>query len=185
MITSSTKKITIILAICVFVVMSALYGFFWMIRSNMTKTIDFQNKIEEQRVAEETAREFKASIEEIGPEIQRLTARIVEVEGYVEFIEMIESQARSLGISIEVVSAAEGKHSSPEQFSILKLNLRTQGSWKETYTFLGMIETLPYKVTLNTFTINSQPDFRTTSTTPVTSGSVWTGSYNLDVVQFK
>ncbi len=185
MIKSSTKKITIILAICVVVTLTALYGFFWMIRSNMTKTVEFQNKIEEQLVAEETAKEFKASIEEIGPEIQRLTARIVEAEGYVEFIEMIESQARRLGISIEVVSATEGKHPNPEQFSILKLMLRTQGSWKETYTFLGMLETLPYKVTLNSFTINSQPDFKTTSSTPMASGSVWTGTYNIDVVRFK
>lgn len=185
MIKSTTKKITIILAICMLVAIILLYGFFWMIRSNMTKTVDYQNKIEEQLVAEATAKEFKASIEEIGPEIQRLTARIVEAEGYVEFIEMIESEARRLGISIEVVSATEGKHPSPEQFGVLKLDLRTQGSWKETYTFLGLIETLPYKLTLNSFTINSQPDFRTTSTTPVTSGSVWYGTYSLDVVRFK
>jgi hypothetical protein len=173
----SAKRIVIILGGLVLVACLALYGLYTLIRLNIEKTVAFDNQYAERVAAEEEARALRASVEKIGPEMQRLNTRIVQRIEVVEFIEMIEKRARELGLGIEVESAQENKHES-DQYQYLRLTLRTQGSWKETYLFLSLLESLPYKISLNNIGLNAQSLLNTPE-------QVWIGTYTLDVVRYK
>jgi hypothetical protein len=172
----STKRILIIITLLVCIGGGAIYGVYYMIRSNIQKTIALENAHAELESSEEAARVLRSSLEVIGPEIDKLSSRIIEANGVVDFIEMIESRARRLGVSIEVQTAAELDHESSDKHKILELSFRTQGSWENTYKFVAFLESLPYQSTLNQMSLEEE---RTEKS------SVWTGSYKLDVVRFK
>jgi hypothetical protein len=105
-------------------------------------------------------------------------------EEIVEFIEMIESLADTvevdLGINFVEVSEYEDE-SLGEDFEFLRISLRTKGSWASTFHFLGLLESLPYKLVidrtnLNTFLVLSEEQ-------PVERQ--WTGEFLFRVAKLK
>ncbi len=119
-----------------------------------------------------------------------LLSSVVPANGSVSFISMIEGLAKQAhaGVRIQNVSIASvtkvAPSASTSNFDALVLNLSVQGSWNDVYTFLAMLETLPYKVRLNNISLNqavySTPSANGHSTS---AQSFWSGTLTLSVVK--
>ncbi|MBX4198487.1 hypothetical protein KW782_04120 [Candidatus Parcubacteria bacterium] len=181
-----TKKVVAILGIMVVLAIAAVCGLFWMIRNNVQKTTDAENSANERTLAGEKLKELETFAQEEGSELERVTTRVIAKDGVVAFIEMIERHARDLGLAIEVQGAKERAHESMQEYQILELSMRTQGSWVANYRFLTLLENAPYKLTVQSALLNGQPALSApTPESSQASGPVWTGIYSFNVLRYK
>jgi hypothetical protein len=90
-------------------------------------------------------------------DIDRLMSRLVQKDGTVAFIDMVESHAKNSGVSVLVENVDVRKSATDvEGYQSLHLNVKTQGSWEGTYRFLSVLESLPYKITIESADIRNE-----------------------------
>ncbi|MBA3550846.1 hypothetical protein H0W32_01395 [Patescibacteria group bacterium] len=185
MLGSSTKKILIFLAVFITIACSGIYGMYYIISKAGHKVAGYelqQQKLISELEADRSLKQFLATS---GPDIEKLSSRIVSRDGTVAFLEMIEKIARDTGLIIDTESVNVA--ASPiniEEFETLNLVLSTRGTWSNTYRFLSILETLPYKVTITGAEINQLEEGVlsegiSVSTTP------WSGSFTFNVIKYK
>ncbi len=175
----STKKIVTILSILVCLAVFGVYGTYSLIRKNIQKTVAADNRTAEQLAATEARKNLEDSIEKIGPEIDHLSSHILNQDQIVGFIEDIESRARKLNLKIEVQSAEERNHETLDKYKILELTVKTDGSWNNTYRYISLLESLPYKSTLGMVSLAAS------SQQGSSTQAIWAGSYKLSVLRSK
>lgn len=119
-----------------------------------------------------------------------LLSSVVPQNGSVSFISMIENIAKQAhaGVRIQDVKISSPSKVAPgastSKFDALVLDLSFQGSWSEIYSFINMLETLPYKVRLNNISL-SQSVFSVPSSGSASAStqSFWTGTLTLSVLK--
>lgn len=177
-----TKKTVSTLVLITLTSAGILYGIYWVIQGNIDKTIEFKNIAVERDAALETTKDLRKFVEEIDSSLELLNSRILAANGVASFIGILEQKARSLGLAIEIKSAAEEEDKSFKDYLNLKLELRSQGSWAATHRFLSYLETLPYNMSLPKVTLSSQLITKNASATPTTQ---WIGTYGISVMRNK
>lgn len=77
------------------------------------------------------------------------SGRFVSQDGVVSFIQTVEGLAKAQGLQVKTtgVSTVELATSS-KYYEQVRLDIETSGSWQKNFTFLKLIESLPYSVTL-------------------------------------
>lgn len=181
---SSTKKIIITLCILLILSLGAIGVLYILIQRSSYKVSNYeiqQQKINEKIVQDKSLQSF---LETSGPDIERLSSRIVPKEGTVEFIELIEKLGRDNNLSIEVESVKINEApTQKEQVELLTLSLATKGSWNSTYRFLSLLETLPYKVIITSVGMTEQGSEGDPKAKSVQSG--WNGAFTFGVIKYK
>lgn len=73
----------------------------------------------------------------------------------VSLIENIEAAGRNLGLETEIASVdkVEGKQASDP--AMIRIIIKTEGSWNPTLSFLRAMESLPYRVLIDEYTITA------------------------------
>ena len=113
---------------------------------------------------------------------------IIATDGDVSFIEDLEALGRSEGLSVSIDSLIYEDDPSLASSTVttLKIKAKTSGSWSGNYRFLEEIESLPFKVKVNSFNLVSVseiggPDSK--QPTPQTLG--WQGTFEIQVLKYK
>jgi Tfp pilus assembly protein PilO len=176
---SSSKGLLIVFVALIVVLMVANYGFFHVIQTSGTEISNLQREVTSLKTQVE---EFsKYSPEDLKALAQSITAKIIPRGDVVDFIEEIESSARSQGIeiSVESVDVVPRSEDANDNKQIMNLNLVTKGSWQETMYFINYIEHLPYKIAIKNMNLA-----KNTADEGAGNGD-WRGSFRITALKFK
>ena len=144
----STKKNLILLSILVVILAGLHYAAFSFIRNSGAEVSALERDVNSLRAQ---VLEFsKYSPEDMVILARSVTARFISRANFVDFIENIESEAKTQNVSVlirsvDVESRSEDENDDKE---IIRLKFETRGSWADTMRFVNYLEHLPYKVVL-------------------------------------
>lgn len=71
----------------------------------------------------------------------------------VPLIESIEGKGRSLGLDTETVSVERRENEESSELDLIRIVIEAEGSWSGTTSFLGAIESLPYRISIDESTL--------------------------------
>jgi hypothetical protein len=129
------------------------------LKAERNALIDEQASLELLRQAEQETRTLLAETEE---QRASLAAHLVPVENPTEFIELIETIARTVGVAMEVSKIAaesiEDKHAAGTNAPMmcLLLTVDLSGNWSAVYRFTRLIEYAPYALTVTRATFSEE-----------------------------
>lgn len=181
---SSFKKILILL-----LVITTLFfiGYYFLYQDIKAKN-EHISVLSEELLSKSNRQEYLKStskmIEDIRPDIEKINNSIVAVGGDVDFIENLESLARSNGLSIDISSLTfeDDKVLAASNTTKFKIKAKTVGGWAGSYAFLSEIESLPFKISINSFVINNIPDKASEKVVP---GKDWLSTFEIVVLKYK
>jgi Tfp pilus assembly protein PilO len=130
----------------------AAYGFlFFSIKDKNETVSSILSGADKDIQQDEFLRMAKFSLMDNRENIEKLDSYFVPRDGVPDFIEFIEQLGRDSGISLSIgVVAVEPDTRNKDDFKEL-LRLRTEGlgQWQNLFTFLSMIENLPFRVQID------------------------------------
>lgn len=181
---SKFKKISVLLAVPVLLSFIGHYFLFKDLINKNENNTRMLDQIQSESGREVYVSTIKKQLQTLDPEIKKVGKTIVGSNDVISFIEELESIARNNGLSIKNNSISEevdAKLSSTTVF--LKIRSETNGPWSGTYKFLSELESLPYKVRVNSFSMSSG---QTTDASglPSVSGS-WLSTFEIKVLKYK
>ncbi|OHA20901.1 MAG: hypothetical protein A2849_01985 [Candidatus Taylorbacteria bacterium RIFCSPHIGHO2_01_FULL_51_15] len=103
------------------------------------------NEIEAEAAKESTNQSVKALIEETAPLLAELRGYMVEKEGTVFFIELLEKEGESVGVSVDITSVEKVPLEGASKIEGLRVRLKGNSTWLGVVRFLGLLELLPYE----------------------------------------
>lgn len=181
------RTLCIVLLILVLAGFGGLYVFWSLIRQGITKIHTVNIAVEEQALHHDENESLKALLADVGPDIESLKTRIIGSDDTVSFIDNIETMARQTGATITVDAVSEKPAVEGKDYEYISLTMSTEGSWNHVHTFVSMIESLPYKVTINSLTLDQQAfeeEKANASSTKQVQRS-WRGTIIIDVLKKK
>ena len=113
---------------------------------------------------------------------------MVPNSGDVQFIENLESVARNSGLSIDIDSLLLENDPKATQttITVLRIKVKTKGSWSNTYKFISELESLPYKIKINSVLLSkTSEDLASKDGKKITSKSQWSASIDIGVLKYK
>jgi Tfp pilus assembly protein PilO len=153
---ASIKKV-FLFVIILNVIGFAAYGFlFWRIKVKNENVISLVSGAETDLKKEEFLRVAKFSLEENKENVAMLDTYFVDRGGAPNFIEQVEDLGRDAGVflTIGLVDVEADSANKNDYKELLKLRVEASGKWQNVLTFLSMIENLPYKVSLDQFSLS-------------------------------
>lgn len=126
-------------------------------------------------------------VQDIEPDIKKIDESIISKSADVDFIENLEALARSRDLTIQIFSlnlVADSKLSS-STVSTLKIKAKAEGSWASVYTFLSELESLPFKVKINQFSIISNDNLALSRAGSLTQEQKWQATFDISVLEYK
>jgi hypothetical protein len=171
------KSLKIILEVlCVIVVVIFVFTYFIYndIRqknknySLFTKDLNFQN------TKKDYLDSSQKTIDSISLELNEINSSIVSKEGEVQFIETLESLAKRTGLGIEINSLVFDANSTSNSVDILKVKAQTNGSWIDSYKFIKLLESMPFKIKINKLNLIH-----------ILSENNWQTTFEIDVLKYK
>ncbi|MCX6702052.1 MAG: hypothetical protein NTX96_02560 [Candidatus Zambryskibacteria bacterium] len=144
--------------------------------------LSFQNNKQDYLIS------TQKTMDDLAPDIKLINSSIISKEGDVGFIENLESIAKENSLSIEIDSLIFDNGLKPTSSStdVLKIKAKTEGSWSNSYTFLARLESLPFKIKIDKFSLTSIPVGIVSGTNEnyVSSGN-WQSVFEIDVLKSK
>jgi len=128
------------------------------------------------------------AIDNISSDIVRIDSSVVSKEGEVDFIENLESIARENGLSIEIDSLVfEDKgDGSSNPINVLKIKAKTKGSWRGSYVFLSRLESSPFKIKIDKFSlINNGTEIPISDKKVGVPSGDWQSTFEIAVLKYK
>jgi Tfp pilus assembly protein PilO len=148
----STKTILVLIIILTAILLAANYFFFISIKNINTKTSALMGETEVYK-KEQGRLAGKSGITEILSLVEKINSYYVGKDDVVHFIEDIEKEGRSKGITLLIRSVSTenfggltDEESAGATKEVMRLKLEARGSWRDTMEFVAFLEHLPYKV---------------------------------------
>ncbi len=146
-------------------------------------TMDLQSKKQNYLLA------MQKMVQETDAQVLQINNSIVASDGDVHFIESIESIAKNngIGITIDSLTLEDDPVFQGSNIVSLKIKAKTQGSWAGNYAFLTQVESLPFKIKIDTFGLVKTSDTSATLD-PKQKGntpSEWQTSFQIHVLKYK
>ena len=123
-------------------------------------------------------------ISDLSPDLESINNSIVPSGDDVGFIEIFESVAKGNGLKIDIDFLVLKDDSSFKNANVtsLEIKAKTSGSWVGTYTFLSELESLPIKVKINNFSMDTAPG---SSSDGKKQLPMWQSSFEIVVLKYK
>lgn len=178
------KNILIIIGLVSLSFFVAHYFVYQDIKSKNENITTLSQQIDLESSRQEYLLSTERMIKSIRSDIDKINNSIISVDGNVEFIEGLESVAKNNGLTITIESLIieDDPAVSSNEITTLKVKARTKGGWVGTYTFLKQIESLPYKIKINQFSMLNPLDEASVSEPNV---SEWTSTFEIRVLKYK
>jgi Tfp pilus assembly protein PilO len=183
---TSSKKTLIFLIILSIVGIGVWYGLFSYIKRTAEAASAIENQYQEKITADARDKSLKELLRTIDLNNDSLSTRVIDRDGTVSFLEFIESTAKSVGLGITMNAVKiEEEPTDKNTYEYLKLSFTTQGSWQDTYTFLSIVESLPYKSKINKVLFSQTSITEPSKDQKTIQKSSWKADYDIAVLKFK
>jgi len=146
--TKNLFKIILIADIVAFVLYGAI---FFLIKNKNQDTSVLLNNAERDLKKDEFLRVAKFSLDQNKVEVEKLDTFFVAKDGVPNFIEYIEGLGKESGAALSIgnVSVEPDTKNKDDFKEVLRLKVEILGSWQELFTFLSIIENLPYGIQID------------------------------------
>lgn len=182
---SSHKKILSILSLVVALLFVGYYFLYKDIKTKNQKISYLENEISLQSGRQEYLVSTEKLIESLSADISDIDTSIVAKDADVNFIENLEAIAKNNNLSIDIDSL--GIEDLPGQksndISTLKVRARATGPWKGTYAFFAELESLPFKVKINKYSLSNVSSDTGVDAKKV--GQIWQSTFEIVVLKYK
>ncbi len=179
--TLSTKKIIIISAILIVVLIAGHFVVFGFIKNSATTVSTLERDINSLQAQ---AVEFsKYSPEDLKKLAESVNSRIISHTDFVSFIEKIEATGRVQNVPVIVRSVnvePRNIEDTADDKEIMRLKLETTGTWENTQRYINYLEHLPYKIAITNLGLSILKTEGKASSTPT-----WRGQIELTALKFK
>ena len=172
--TNTALIVTAVLAVGMLLVAVGAYA--WIFTEVRSTVADVSLKAEEtqllttQNAHTQTVRRVVRDTEASRAE---LNSFFVTEEGLVQFLEDIEAIGEDIGVRLIVDSVSAGKPIDKDAFLVpITLNLKTEGTFKNVFHMLELLEAFPKVLTIERTRLTQHP-----------TNLQWTGTYQLIVIQ--
>lgn len=184
---SKTRTLCIILGLILIVGLITCAGFWFIIRKSIDSIYAFENAAKNQVANHEDKVALKNLLDEVKPDVITLKTRIIDKGGTVPFINSIEALGRQSGAKANINSVGVSPATEGDSYEQLNFSVSTEGSWSQVYTFLSMVESLPYKVAIPTVSLSQSlySEAGVASTTKAKTVTQWKGAYTFSVLKNK
>jgi Tfp pilus assembly protein PilO len=184
-ISKKTRNLCITLAILIIVGLVGCFMFWRVIQDSIQKLYAAEVAAKEQQALYEQESTMKLLLDDVGPDVEKIKTRIVDVNGTVPFISQLEALAKDAGATM-VISTVEVKKAETEGdgFEYLTMSITSQGSWNSIYRLITMIESLPYKVAISKVTLK-QETYTGQGGESAAPTSGWSAGINMGVLKRK
>ncbi len=178
------RTINLLLAVLALAGVLGCYMFFNIIRSNVMRAYVADSAADIQVARRQQAQMVRTTLDEIKPEVDSLSSRLVNTEGTILIIEKIEALGQAVGMPVTVnsvgVKGVDSKSKDPkaqnQTTENLLLSFSVNGSWDKIYTFLKVVESLPYKMAIQSVALSYVPAGKT---------SIWSGAFSVSILKNK
>lgn len=143
------------------------FGGLYIVGEGIKKVENFYSGTESASAKEQKFRAVKTVADENKDAIEILRSSFVKKGDEVKFIESIEETAASSNIKFDI-SSLDAKNDASSFKEDIKITAKTEGSWKNTITFLDKIEKMPFTVSIDDVDLNSYSDGNWSSTIKLT-----------------
>lgn len=184
---STAKKIIIILSI-LSVVVVVLCAYLFMDIKRMDKTVsDRITGIESELEKEKQLQSIRNLMNDTKSELGQIENFFIQPAGSVEFIELVESLAKiaSIKMEIESVGIDIAKNKTSSSTESLRVSLKTEGSWVNNMHLLSLLESAPYKLTVDSINLQKVEDGNKSSVGKEKNSVYWTGNFIFRVLKIK
>ncbi len=172
---SREKKIIVTLSVVLLALLGANFGLFWMTKQKVNDTSAALLELKKTSDLETKARALGDLVKQTASERQALDAYFVQKENSVKFIEQIEGLGKQAGLSLTVASVTVANNGKE-----LRMNLGSNGSFDDTFYFVTLLETMPYKTRLEQVHLQKKDDV----SIPGVVTTAWSGDFVLVLESF-
>ncbi len=183
---SSNKIIILVLVLSIATLLTGYVFLYKDIVSKSTKNAEMLNYIASESNREAYASSARKQLESLDSDIKKAKSSIVNSGDVVGFIEKIESIAYRNGLSISNnnISDEVNQKTASTTLTSLKIKSSTSGSWVGTYKFMSELESMPYKIKVNSFSISNMREAAVAGL-PATGDSKWVADFEIQVLKYK
>jgi hypothetical protein len=166
--------------------MFGVYYFVFMnIKSKNEHISNLKNELDSRAKKQQSMISITHQINDAEQNISLVNNSIVASDGDVKFIESLEALAHddNLSIKINSLSLNDDPKLASSNMTIFDISADTSGSFFGTYKLLSEIESLPYKVKIVSFVLQTSAAdgvFNTKKT-----GEDWNGKFEINVLKYK
>lgn len=190
--TKNIFKAILIIDIIAFVLYGAL---FFLIKNKNQDTSTLLNNAERDLKKDEFLRVAKFSLDQNRAEVEKLDTFFVAKDGVPNFIEYIEGLGKESGVALSIgnVSVEPDTKNKDDFKEILRLKVEMLGSWQELFTFLSIIENLPYRVQIDnvSFAVDASEEAlffggeASTTNSSLSGGNQWKGFIEFTLLKLR
>ncbi|MEI6843233.1 MAG: hypothetical protein WCK48_01860 [bacterium] len=181
------KNILIFEIILMIVIFVSYYFVFLDIKSKNENTSVLRNNLSYQIGKQQYMAEMQKTIKNSNSDISQISSMIVSKDGDVAFIESLENSARKNGLDIKIDSLTfdDNANLSAGGLTSLRVKATIKGSWLGTFTFMNELESMIYKVRVDTFALMYNTDADPSLTKKGVKSTVWQSIFEIHVLKFK
>jgi hypothetical protein len=191
--TKKTMIISIVLAVAAFII----YGFLFLnIKAKNEQISSLANDAQDLHSKDDVLKATKTILDQNKDLISQLDSYFIPADGVVGFISLLEGVGKYSGVDMTInsVGTEADTKAKDDIKEILRLHIETDGSWKNTFYFLSVLENLPYRIDVEQVSLGltgatDKVLFDTKSDKAQTrqqgKDERWHGSYDVTVVKLK
>ncbi|MFZ2522056.1 MAG: hypothetical protein WAZ44_02050 [Minisyncoccia bacterium] len=126
-------------------------------------------------------------IQNINSDLNKVHKSIVSETGDVEFIESLERLAdiNNLSISINSLNIEANSKSTTSPVALLRISIKTTGGWSGSHKFLKQVESMPIKMKVNSYTLQSETSNIVQDNPLGVSTGKWESAVDLSVLKYR
>ena len=185
---ASFTRVIVGLGLAIIFILIDYYLLFNSISAESLKVSEFTSQIVDYQNNTKQIFLLNSSLEKIRPSIEQLNSYMISSDGEVDFINQVETLARSRGldVSINSVQLVQADNQSNTSLEFLKLEINTKGSFSGTYQFLTLLENLPYSINFDKVGVVSSLDGELlTDKTQLAQPILWQGVFDINILKQK
>ncbi len=160
MIIRKTKVYAIISAIILLVSVAVVIMMLAYITSQGEELALQAKEVADYSAREQTYRELSLLVDETKKDHEELQTYLLTEEGTINFLTMAENLAKEGEVEL-VTDVLKVEEKEKSQFDTLTITFSTKGMKSRVYSFVKLLETLPYNVRIESISIQAQTESQT------------------------
>jgi len=150
----SPKYLLAVLSLTALALVALISVTTYSIRASSQKTSELLNLADEAAQIEILAQSIRVLQNDKRAELEKLDNFTLTEDDIVPFIESIEETGRNLGLETNIASLGKIEDKKAAVPTMMKMVVEIDGSWESTFTFLKVLENMPYRLIIDESTLD-------------------------------
>jgi hypothetical protein len=182
----ATKSFIVLLGLISLVLMGTIAFGAYYIKNKSIRTAETVQKVEESSNNSLLVQSINSSGDNTSNELTKLEGLGLSQEKLVGFIENLEELARSMNLSIKIVSVDSEPGKGADNPDKIHFKIETFGNWSSNMKFLHALEYLSYRIMIGNTELSSKgTNNLNIATTSISQKNNWKLNTDLSVYSFK